>query len=116
MLQPTYSFIAGAAAPSDTADAAAFIRETSTTACTVHVYGEVDLANACELEAAIGAPHRIDKRLIVNLSQCGYMDSTGLAVLIRAKKRVGESFGVELGDNPRIHTLFRVAGLDKLFR
>ncbi len=53
----------------------------------VHVEGEVDLASAPELEAAVGeasaAPH-----LVINLSECSFLDSSGMRIIAKAIKQV----------------------------
>jgi len=54
-----------------------------------------------ELERSINGPHSLQTRIFADLTNCRYMDSTGLAVLVRAKKNFGEKFsvGVEPGSN-----------------
>lgn len=82
------------------------------------VSGEVDLYTAPSLRERLvsiideGAP-----RLLVNLADVGFMDSSGLGVLVGALKRTRERGG-ELSlvcrDGPTLKVL-AVTGLDKVF-
>jgi anti-anti-sigma factor len=50
--------------------------------------GELDLASAEELDAAIRSAEEAGiARIVVDLSGVSFIDSTGLSVLLRAKKR-----------------------------
>jgi anti-sigma B factor antagonist len=50
--------------------------------------GELDLASADELDAAIRSAEEAGTgRVVVDLSGVSFIDSTGLSVLLRAKKR-----------------------------
>ena len=64
----------------------------------VHVHGEIDLYTAPQLwetlDAAIaGTPHE----LVIDLSDVTFLDSSGLAVLVRAHKRLRPIAGKYLG-------------------
>jgi anti-anti-sigma factor len=59
----------------------------------VAVRGEVDLLTAPRLEAVVDeaiADHGVPRPLLVDLEECTFMDSTGLAILLRAQDRLGE--------------------------
>ena len=49
----------------------------------VAMEGEIDLATADEAAAAIQAAARIGTRVVVDLSEVSFIDSTGLLVLLR---------------------------------
>jgi anti-anti-sigma factor len=49
----------------------------------VRISGEIDLANAAQLYAVL-LEHGGERRLVVDLSTLGYIDSAGLAALHRA--------------------------------
>jgi anti-anti-sigma factor len=51
----------------------------------VQVSGEIDLATAQEFEAAVVSGIETAGALVIDLSDCGFMDSTGISVLIRAR-------------------------------
>ena len=73
-------------------DAGAFI---------VHVVGEVDLATAGEFEAAVSSGADTPGALIIDLTECGFMDSTGISVLIRARTQpAGQSGRLAIAFNP----------------
>ena len=59
------------------------------TLCLVRVHGEVDLSNAQEVSAAIGnAMGQEARRLVVDLSDITYLDSAGVALLLRLAERL----------------------------
>ncbi len=83
--------------------------------CLVSVRGEVDVFTAPdldgELEAQISAG---GSRLVVDLSEVAFLDSTGLGVLIKALKQARDAGGwlhlVVTSD--RIRKIFEITGLD----
>ena len=84
----------------------------------VRLAGELDLYNAPSLrealfDAAAGAPHR----LVVDLSEVAFMDSTALGVLIGAVKRLRTRDGVLVIVNvdANIQKTFEITGLDQIF-
>lgn len=80
--------------------------------------GEIDLSNATSLRARIDElVHRGDRRLVVDLGGVGFMDSSGLSVLVAGMKRMREAGG-ELAiacPNEPILKVFAVTGLDRVF-
>jgi anti-sigma B factor antagonist len=63
----------------------------------VAVRGEIDLVTAPQLEAAVEQAildHGAPRPLLVDLEECTFMDSTGLALLLRAQDRLGEDLAV----------------------
>jgi len=82
----------------------------------LHVAGEIDLANAGLLDAAIrDAQADGSSALVVDLADLGYIDSAGLAALHRASRRIEESGGsflVVVPDDSACARTFAVAALD----
>ena len=80
--------------------------------------GEVDLSNAPLLRVRIEELlHRGSRRLVVDLQGVGFMDSSGLSVLVASMRRMREAGG-ELTvacRNGSILKVFTVTGLDRLF-
>jgi anti-anti-sigma factor len=61
--------------------------------CIIAINSDLDIANAHELESAIALAESASERpIIVSLSECPYCDSSGLAVFVRAKQRLGAHF------------------------
>jgi anti-anti-sigma factor len=59
------------------------------TLCLVRVHGEIDLSNAHEVSAEIGVAMGQDaRRLVVDLSDLTYLDSAGVALLLRLAERL----------------------------
>jgi anti-sigma B factor antagonist len=84
----------------------------------VKVQGEVDVYTAPKLREEI---HRRldqgDNRIVVDLTNVAYMDSSGLGVLIGALKRSREENGdlIVASPNPRISRILDVTGLSRIF-
>jgi anti-sigma B factor antagonist len=76
--------------------------------------GEVDLAVAPRVEEALaGIPARAD--VVIDLGGCEFLDSTGLAVLINARREFageGRRF-VLCAPGPQVARLLEVTGLDR---
>jgi len=86
--------------------------------CTLTLEGEVDVYTAPRLkETLIETIEAGCANVIVDLQQVGFIDSSGLGVLVgglrRAKERSGAIRLVCTRDN--ILKIFRITGLDKVF-
>lgn len=81
----------------------------------VEVSGEVDVHTAPALDTALtGLVEDGNYRLVVDLSQVDFLDSTGLGVLVKTLKRVREHSGTlaVVAPTERIAKVFRITGLD----
>jgi anti-sigma B factor antagonist len=84
----------------------------------VDVEGEIDIYTAPRLrELLIDLASKNSYQLIVNLDKVGFLDSTGLGVLIGALKRVRAHDGsLDLVcTQERILKIFKITGLTKVF-
>ncbi len=87
-------------------------------ACLVTVAGEVDVYTSPALKARL--VEAIDggcDRLIIVLDGVGFIDSSGLGVLVGALRRMKER-GDDLRvvcDREQVLKIFRITGLDKVF-
>lgn len=84
----------------------------------VSVRGEIDLATGPELERALGAvPEDGVESVIVDLSDCSFMDCTGLRLLSRSQRRFDSAGGrvAVVSANRSVLRLFGLTGLDKIF-
>jgi len=81
----------------------------------VSAVGEVDIASASALDAvlteAVASGH---VELIVDLDQVGFLDSTGLGVLVKFLKRTREADGSlsVVTESERVLKVIRITGLD----
>lgn len=76
--------------------------------------GEIDLGSAPQLREALAAVFQEAKpRLIIDLSGVGFMDSTGIGVMVNTLNQVREKSGVcaFCGVGPRVHRILQIAGL-----
>ena len=92
--------------------------EIDATTHVVGVAGEVDLYSAPELkEHVLMAIDNGKTRIVVDLSQTTFIDSTTLGVLVGARKRLREhdgSLAVVCADEDKL-ALFEMTGLDRVF-
>jgi anti-sigma B factor antagonist len=84
----------------------------------VQVDGQLIVGNRHELKDLIqSALDRGERRLLIDFSRTGYIDSSGLGALVSISKRVREAGG-ELrlaGLNDDLRSLFELTKLDTLF-
>ena len=84
----------------------------------VQVDGQLIVGNRHELKDLIQAAlERGDRRMLIDFSRTGYIDSSGLGALVSISKRIREAGG-ELrlsGLNDDLRSLFELTKLDTLF-
>ena len=84
----------------------------------VQVEGQLIVGNRQELKDLVQAAlDRGDRRLLIDFSSTGYIDSSGLGALVSLSKKIRESGG-ELrlsGLNEDLRSLFELTKLDTLF-
>jgi anti-anti-sigma factor len=83
----------------------------------VRVQGELDLATAPQLDEALGGIEG-GGPVIVDLTDVGFLDSSGLAVLLQARQRIGGTDGDGLRlvvSRPAILRVLEVTGLTAVF-
>ena len=84
----------------------------------IDVQGEIDMYTAPRLrELLINLVSQGSRRLVVNLDKVGFLDSTGLGVLVGGLKRVRAHDGsLDLVcTRERILKIFRITGLTEVF-
>lgn len=85
----------------------------------VRVCGEVDISTAALLKEAIVLALQADhSSLAIDLSEVGFLDSSGLQVLMSAKRRTAERGGEVyiVGMKTQVRRVFSLVGLQKIFR
>ncbi len=77
----------------------------------IEVDGELDLSVADQLETVIDEAG--PGRMLIDLSRCTFIDSTGIAVILRAQRRREEDGGQIVAHSPsdQVLRIFRVTGL-----
>lgn len=81
------------------------------------VAGEIDLATVEQVERALAAPAAAGLRVIVDLTGCDFIDSSGLRALVSARSTAAEAGGgiaLVVGD-PGLLRVLEVAALDQVF-
>ena len=85
----------------------------------VDVDGELTVTNRSDLkERVLGRLNEGDRRFVIDFAKTGYIDSSGLGVLVSLSKRIREHSGrLRLaGLNEDLRTLFELTKLDTLFQ
>ncbi len=94
-------------------------RSTTATPTTVIVAGEIDLATSTRVNRELDdAIDRGPARLRLDLADVSFMDTSGVAVLLKARRRALENdcrFSVS-SSSPTITRLLEVTGLTELLR
>jgi anti-sigma B factor antagonist len=84
----------------------------------VRAAGELDVNTAPELREQLARLIAEDtRRIVVDLSDVSFVDSTALSVLVSALKRLRQADGdLELASpNPSVRRVFEITGLTRLF-
>ena len=84
----------------------------------VAVHGAIDLFTAPELkEGLLGVVERGATRVVLDLTETSFLDSSALAVLLSARKSLAGRAGrlAIAGLNPNLRATFELTGLDQLF-
>jgi anti-sigma B factor antagonist len=87
------------------------------TAYVIRLGGELDLYNAAQVRAAlVDACAQAPERIVVDLGEVEFVDSTALGVLIETRAKLDNRGGLVLAA-PGLETLraLQISGLDKLF-
>ena len=83
----------------------------------VHLAGELDISTSPDLQDALADLTDRPRRVVVDLSDLEFIDSTGLAALLGAHKALNEQGGtLELRHpNKMVVGLVQITGLDDVF-
>jgi anti-sigma B factor antagonist len=81
----------------------------------VRVEGELDLAVADQLRERLDAAIQDDVDVVVCLERCDFIDSTGIAVIVRAHKEMAEKGRRLAIANPSdpVSRILEITGLDR---
>lgn len=85
---------------------------------TVVLQGDVDLHHSPALHAAlVGVANDRPKRLVLDLREVPYMDSSGVGTFVEVFRRVSSYKGkmILCGMNPRVKGVFEITKLDRFF-
>jgi anti-anti-sigma factor len=88
--------------------------------CVIAVRGELDLSTAADLEGPLeDAVSSRDASVLIDLGECEFIDSTGIALIVRAWQRLdlaadGEGRGrvVICSDNDQVRRVLEITGIE----
>jgi anti-anti-sigma factor len=84
---------------------------------TISVRGELDLSTAPDLERPLGQALDSDEgSVLIDLSECEFIDSTGIALIVRAWQRLdsganGRALGI-CSQNDQVRRVLEITGLE----
>ena len=81
------------------------------------INGEIDLANAPQLELCIDGVVGLTKgAVVIDLANVGYIDSTGLSILLTAHEQLGDAARTLIIRNPssQVRRLLELCGVNHL--
>ncbi len=83
-------------------------------AVVILVQGELDMNTAAKLERELEVPLSApDSALLIDLSRCEFIDSTGIALLVRAWQRLdGDGRFALCGINNQVERVLEITGLE----
>jgi anti-sigma B factor antagonist len=83
----------------------------------IRVAGELDLATVPQLRQIVDAHARSGQTMVIDLREIDFIDSMGLATLVRARHRaLARGAKLELVAAPeRVHRVFTLTHLDRVF-
>ncbi|HXS32738.1 MAG TPA: STAS domain-containing protein [Solirubrobacterales bacterium] len=78
----------------------------------IQVEGELDMNTAPELERQLEAPLSApDSNLLIDLSRCEFIDSTGIALIVTAWQALDDRFSI-CGIGDQVKRVLEVTGLE----
>jgi anti-anti-sigma factor len=77
----------------------------------IAVNGEFDLAGEPEFSFALEEALAMDVPLLVDLEHCGFIDSTGIAMLVRSFKLAGDRGFALAASGPQVHRVLDLTGI-----
>jgi anti-anti-sigma factor len=80
----------------------------------VTVQGEVDMASAPQLQAALEDTQRGGDALVVDMSEVGFLGSAGLSVLLVISEAAAPGAGLRVVVSDAVRRPIELTGLDKL--
>ena len=85
-------------------------------AVVVAVRGEIDLVTADELTAAVRLAACRSRRLVIDMAELTFMDSSGLGIIATAYRELGQlrEAIVLRSPNPATRRLLSISGIDRL--
>jgi anti-sigma B factor antagonist len=83
----------------------------------VAVRGELDLGTAPELEGPLEQAIGAAEPLLIDLSECEFIDSTGIAMIVRAWQQLGDSSSdpghvVICSENEQVRRVLEITGVE----
>ncbi|HEV7399177.1 MAG TPA: STAS domain-containing protein [Solirubrobacterales bacterium] len=78
----------------------------------IQVEGELDMNTATQLERQLEAPlAKTDSNLLIDLSRCEFIDSTGIALIVKAWQALDDRFSL-CGIGNQVKRVLDVTGLE----
>ena len=86
------------------------IEETADSTC-FEVCDDLDIATAPSLEKAVIEAEARGKQIVISLAHCKYVDSTGLSLFVRMKKKLANRLVLVVPEGNRARRIFEITQL-----
>ena len=90
------------------------VRESTVTQEIVHVFSDVDIACGRAFGSMLSDAFILGKRTIVDLTECPYIDSTGLRLLAGAHNAIGDRLEIQVSAASMAARVLAVSGVDRI--
>jgi anti-sigma B factor antagonist len=112
---PPLSSPGGSGEPEDGRTLSIGIERVGANVSVVFLEGELDLSTVPQLEKRLFAQTRTKATVVVDLTRVTFIDSSGIALLIRAFRETdaGRALGTVIAENSQVDRVFRLAGIDR---
>jgi anti-anti-sigma factor len=97
-------------------DGEVFAVEEQATAVIVRVRDELDYLNSERLDTTIARLANGARNIVIDFTECRYIDSSVLSVVVRARKSHGDALRLVIPPKSHIHRIFSIAGLEHTLR
>jgi anti-anti-sigma factor len=91
------------------------VRESTAYGAVVHVVGVVDFLSTEAFETGVIDAEPAAGPLTIDFSKCAYIDSAGISVLIRARRRLGPRLRLRINEGSIVLRVLRISQLDRVF-
>lgn len=81
----------------------------------LHIQGDLDIASVGAFEGIARAAAAPGRRVVIDLTECGFIDSTGLRTLAAAYARLPEGSMLVVPAQGAVRRLFQITGFESAF-
>jgi anti-anti-sigma regulatory factor len=93
----------------------AFVRDITKFGVVAYAFGELDLCVSADFEQFLLESAPYGRALIVDLSECRFIDASAVSALLRVRRRLGDRFHIVARPGCIAYRILEILGLAKDF-